>query len=425
MSIPRKSHEMLRLNCYITSFVIAFVITIILIPMALSVSAPSNPDSHWYINMAEGNYQETAKPFSYRVLYPFLAQKLTLLTHDVRSSFIVLALVSIFLLLFAVILLLMSKTTLPKILIISLFFTPYIMSLLKEYYLPDLCHAAIISCFFLTTIIFNRWYGILWLLPLFLTRESTILLSLTIILITFYNRENKLAMAALITTFIAIAISIYISSVAPSMPNLHRVNDLLYLFGKIPFNFLRNVLGVYTWFNVNDYHHPIVILKMPKYIHLGAIKTIVFGCLNFDRPLRTLITLLTYFGTLPIILLSIVKFRRKYLNNDIWLPVAVVYGLLTFCLGPSLGSSVERLVGFGWPAFLIATPILLAKYCQDKYLLIGLFSLSFLTSWLPFLGNWIFVNPLFGQLFVIVFAALLHYYTYRMLNNWRNKGAIT
>jgi hypothetical protein len=56
------------------------------------------------------------------------------------------------------------------------------------------------------------------------------------------------------------------------------------------------------------------------------------------------------------------KFEFETFGGDIlqpWARIALAYGLVSFFTGPALGASARRLVGYGWPAFLLAGPLLL------------------------------------------------------------------
>ncbi|HZM03562.1 MAG TPA: hypothetical protein VFC44_11185 [Candidatus Saccharimonadales bacterium] len=49
------------------------------------------PDSQKYISLAEGQFKKVESPFSKRILYPWMAQKLTRVAHlSLRTSFLAL-----------------------------------------------------------------------------------------------------------------------------------------------------------------------------------------------------------------------------------------------------------------------------------------------------------------------------------------------
>jgi len=50
------------------------------------------------------------------------------------------------------------------------------------------------------------------------------------------------------------------------------------------------------------------------------------------------------------------------MEAPIWVVIGLLYGLASFLIGPMLGASVNRLIGYGWPAFWLAVPFLASNY---------------------------------------------------------------
>jgi hypothetical protein len=169
------------------------------------------------------------------------------------------------------------------------------------------------------------------------------------------------------------------------------------MLGKIPYNFLKNILGIVLWTNTLAANNPtafpntpLLTVTVPSWLPLGAIHNV--GVYSFAPlyPFSTANTLLTTFGALPmLVLLVLARYRKSVFSDHDASPImlaALIYGLLSFFVGTSIGASTERLVGFGWPAFWIAFPLLLCQYhrCDNRFFLRFL-SYHTIICWFPFL----------------------------------------
>jgi len=64
------------------------------------------------------------------------------------------------------------------------------------------------------------------------------------------------------------------------------------------------------------------------------------------------------FGVLPLLLyIALRQGRFEGARSDLLMRFCLLYGLISFAIGPLLGASVYRLVLQGWPAFLVALPL--------------------------------------------------------------------
>jgi len=172
-------------------------------------------------------------------------------------------------------------------------------------------------------------------------------------------------------------------------PNIYHLPDTAYLLLKIPYNFSRNVLGIMFWTNSDPTRGvPTVTWNLPAFLHLGRVKEagILF---NWWPPLETLVSLVTVFGFAPLVFVYLWKRRSFGKPMPESIHVAFLYGLICYILGTSLGASIFRLIGGGWPLVWIAIPyVLMRMNIPINYLEgTGLAACYVLLAWAPFLGG--------------------------------------
>src|SRR5205814_709271 len=136
-----------------------------------------------------------------------------------------------------------------------------------------------------------------------------------------------------------------------------------YLFLKVPYNFLRNVLGIFVWTNTVPYA-PRWSVELPRWLQFGKIREIGLVTAGFDGPSVVLRAWLTSFGIAPVMLLTILRRARKRINWPTWLRIAWVYGWAMFFLAPCFGHSIDRLVSYAWPAFWIVLPVVFVSVIE-------------------------------------------------------------
>ena len=362
-------------------------------------------DSPQYIEIAAGRIYNVNMPFSSRILHPIVAGALAKVAHiNLASSFLTIGVLSLVVLLTAEFLVTKVAGLHPAV-VVAFLLTPLLAGLLRQYFLPDLFYAALLGLFFLCLGQNNKlWWTLALLLLLYITRESTILLSLTVALISIYRRQWRMLVGVIIVTILGMAVSTYASSLG--QPNIHAINNLLYILGKVPYNFSKNILGILLWTNTQAANNPIfysnpplLSITVPSWLPLGAIHSV--GVYTFDPlyPVSLVSTLLTTFGVLPVlVLLDLVRYRRSVFNIHNPSPImlaSLTYGLLSFFVGTFTGASFGRLVGYGWPAFWIASPLLIWKYHRgDTKFFLQFLSYHAAICWFPFLLSKTGIQPI-------------------------------
>ena len=116
--------------------------------------------------------------------------------------------------------------------------------------LPDLWYAGLLSIFLLFLYQKHFLAAALMLFPLYLSRESTILV-LFCLLVVGWRRMSALDYGvAIVASFSGMRIVKFLASA--SMANREHLDPNLYLAGKVPWNFAKNVLGIPLWNNLNQ-----------------------------------------------------------------------------------------------------------------------------------------------------------------------------
>lgn len=361
----------------------------------LSAPVVVDVDSVHYIDIALGHLADVHQPFSSRALIPLVAGELSNATGlSLDRAFMTLGLLALATLLAA----LASAQARAQARPIAVFVvvTPLLVDLTQQIYLPDLGHAALVALCLLALYTGRYRLAMLALFVAVLVRESTLLLSVCVVGIALARRQRALALQVGIVTVAGWLLSTFIAG--QGQPNIHAANSLVYLAGKVPFNALRNLLGVFMWTDTLAANDPVVYARaplfafdVPSWAPLGAIHRVGLYALVPEYPLTTLQTLLTHFGILPFLVLADAWARWRSRGRSLWadLPLAVqvalVYGLIAFVAGTSLGASVHRLIGYGWPAFWLAAPLVfLRRSAQGAPGLGRLAALHFAIAWAPF-----------------------------------------
>jgi hypothetical protein len=178
-------------------------------------------------------------------------------------------------------------------------------------------------------------------------------------------------------------------------PNIHEMGGVSYLVLKVVSNSAANLLGITLWSDTYAQtlphfypEQPVWKMALPAVLSPGSISEI--GIYRFEPwlPLRTLVMMLTTFGLLPFCLFY---FRGAGVSKLKELPmgvgIALVCGICFWLLGPLTGRSVDRLIGYGWPAFWVAVPVIAASlpkaYLINPRQAAWFWSGHLLLSWLP------------------------------------------
>lgn len=374
-------------------------------------------DMKWYVAMAENRFNEVIQPFSGRFLQPFLTGQISsYFGLSVNQSFFVVTIISLisFFIINAV---LFKKISQPSLFLVPIFLLPYFAGLFQASFLPDSFYIFLIAFFFLFLMERMEAAGLLILFLLFLTRESTILLGIALLVVSFLRSQKILTVAVLVV--IALSIFTTYQIAALGLPNIHNLSNFSYLVLKMPYNFFNNVFGAKLWINtLPNLCNPLFVFNVPRYLQIGPIDSVGFCRFDASAPLYTAMVLLTTFGVMPLALCYVLFSRFKLVMNKspLWLLIALTYGLASYFMSVLVTGAVQRSVGYGWPAFLLAVPFLLTAFFQiDKKFLLKLSFVQMFVVWLPIVvgKGTVFGVSVLWFVFLLILAAYV--YTFHLL----------
>jgi hypothetical protein len=398
---------------------IAVIVSIIIISY-LHGFPQWHSDGRWYIMIAQGDIENVIKPFSGRILHPYLVRSVSYIANvNLINSFILTNYLSLFLLVFITTYILSSSTKYPYIAFIILV-NPVLVRLFEFCYLSELFHAALLSLLFLSMYIGLAWAWMLLLLFLTLTRDNTMILSFWLSFITWKRSQWKKAILIIVITLLGI----YISSLAAQKgrPNVHNLPQSIYLLVKVPYNLLHNFTGIILWTNtyatnpITSWKEPPVAkIALPHWLQFGNITSIGIYRIDLRAPLHTLVNYFTMFGLAPtfLIILLLRYFNQIILKEPLYLVSAATFGLFCFLIGPAFAPDVDRLMAYGWPAFWIATPIwIVKKYAIDQNVATRLIMYHVILCWSPWVVSLLKFVPTFFYIVILLSAGLLQYLSF-------------
>lgn len=328
--------------------------------LTLAWSAPASrlrytwtlPDVKFYLLMAQGRYDQVPAPFSARPLAPLAAHWIAALLHgSAETGFVVLAVGSLVCALLAVFSL-ATRSGAPRWTLLVLALVPFWPQLLGEAGLPDPFYTALLAAFLLA--LEREWMTLAaaLLFPLMLTRESTSLTLVCFLLTCWRQMRWPQAVLALGSAAAGMLLVRHLS--AGSLPNPEHLSGGLYMAGKLVANTARN-LGVMPWSNV--YREVCAVPVWQHAVHLGPVRSVGVCRFSADGPRELCATVLTVFGALPVAGIALWASRQRPAEPvSAMTRFALVYGGVSVLLAPMLGTWLERLVGYGWPLFLVAVP---------------------------------------------------------------------
>jgi hypothetical protein len=135
---------------------------------------------------------------------------------------------------------------------------------------------------------------------------------------------------------------------------------------------------------------------------------------------------LTWFGVMPSVVLLVLIWRRWRLARADGLSfnsqLPLTYGTLALLVGPCIGASIGRLVGYAWPLGWVAAPELLVRYFNTSKRLIGqMTGLQATACWTPLLLTRAGVPQIPSDLIAVAVALTCHVAAFRILR--RNRMA--
>jgi hypothetical protein len=316
------------------------------------------PDANQYLAMANHQKNLIMLPFASRQLGILIVQAFSHLLHlSIAHSFFLEGALC-FAVFLATVLYLLVRSGAPRWMLPAIAGLFFWSQQLEDLLLPDLLYAALICCFLLLLWRGHMIFAALMMLPLMVARESTIF-TLGCFLIAG-GRRLRLREAAASVLATAAGILIVHRLTLDAQPNQEHISPIFYMAAKMPWNFLKNVLGLNPWANV---YRACEVPRWQVPLHLGPLHAIGLCAADFSYPLHAIAAALASFGLLPLLLFQLRRVRiepaSRLGRNAIFLRFCVLYGIASFLLAPLLGESFLRLYFYSWPLFLVAIPILM------------------------------------------------------------------
>ncbi len=329
-------------------------------------------DTTYYLNTAYG--RPSVLPFASRQLGPLTVRGIAALAHiSIEKAFELEGLAALIFFAGTVFYLLLRsgapRWTVPALAGLSFWAFQY-----NGLVMPDLLYAALLCIFILLlqpedarepAPNFGRGrilLAALMLLPLTVSRESTLLTLLCFLLAGWRRLRLAEVLTALASTFAGTVLVRHLTRNA--LPNQEHISPTLYLFAKMPWNFLKNFTGITPWANV---YRSCEVPRWQVALHAGSLTGIGICGEDWHYPATFLFSALATFGLLPLLVLRlrprIVAILRAPAPgvhaDDLALRFSLIYGLVSFLLAGLLGESFVRLFDYSWPLFFIALPTLL------------------------------------------------------------------
>jgi hypothetical protein len=311
-------------------------------------------DARFYLGIATGDYSQVMQPFASRQLGALVVTGLMHMLHStVENGFLLEGTASIVVVL-VVTYYLALKTLAPRWLFFAIAFVPFWSFLLHDLVLPDLWYSALLVMMLWMLDGEYLLAAALMMFPLMLSRESTSL-TLACFLVATWKRSGWTEKAvAVLATFAGSLVVKHLA--ARALPNTEQLPRSIYMLAKVPWNFMNNVLGLAPWSNVNTQFCAVPQWSWP--LHLGKVHAIGVCGFSVTGWVFASEAALSDFGLLPLLLGFIWWRTRKISKPGVLIRFSLVYGSASLMLAPVLGTWFTRLIGYAWPMFFVALPLL-------------------------------------------------------------------
>jgi hypothetical protein len=335
-----------------------------------------SPDALAYRLLALGQNGAVARPFSGRILGAAAAGWLGRVTSlGVDRGFLLFGIICLLTLLVLVVRLLWSWRA-STIIFAAIFLMPFWVDLLRDYYLPDLLHAAILAALLLALASSRPTLAMLLLFPAYVARESTQLIVLCLLWAAWRRIPARAAVAGVLAVAGGAIVNRHYGNLGAA--SVQGMGTAAYLFGKVGWSFFHNVVGLPLWSNIlPECKSPLWVISLPHGEHLGAVRMIGLCQPSAWGPARVALSWFGLFGVGPALALALFRPMLSLMGSarseggasvpDALMIVyrfSFIYGLVSWWLAPLLGASTDRLVEYAWPFFFVALPLCLAVYSR-------------------------------------------------------------
>lgn len=363
-------------------------------------------DARFYLGIATGDYSQVMQPFASRQLGALVVAGLMHLFHcTVESGYLFEGTASIVLLLVAIYYLAIRFAA-PLWVLFAIAFVPFWSGLMQGIVLPDLWYSALLALMLLMLEGEHLLAASIMMFPLMVSRESTSLTLICFLIATWRCLRWRDRVAAVISSLAGSALVKHLA--ARAQPNSEHLPQSVYMLAKLPWNFMNNVLGLAPWSNLNTQ-----FCSVPRWaiqLHLGPLHAV--GVCGFSPAgwMKISESALSEFGLLPLLLGFLWWHTRKLSKSNLLLRFALFYGAACLLLAPVLGTWIERLIGYAWPMFFVALPMLFdlvprtTRKLSREFAALGFFGMHLLVFDLA--GRWFWMTQLVVNL-ILWYAGFL------------------
>jgi len=262
-----------------------------------------------------------------------------------------------------------------------LFFTatPIVIDQYRNYYWADLFYLAV-WLVFLLVLRSNIWLSLPIVVALYLTRESTIILIASLIMVGVLKGKKLFVAGSLAAGFAGASLtSLRVSS---AIPNAHGIPIWMLDLLKVPFNFALNVAGVSLWTNTiaSTTAPPVKSFVLPTFLQIGNITNVGYIDWSWTRPAAVVLFLISAFGLLLLSTFHSIRIgKTKY--EPIYEAVSHLFGAFMLILTPLTGTTPSRYVLYSAPLFWIISVRWMRNWSCRR--VVPLAGLSLAIAWFP------------------------------------------
>jgi hypothetical protein len=352
-------------------------------------------DGQDYFRIAEGNPSSAYSYYAGRVFHPWLARAAAEISgSSLQDGFRLVSVLS--LLMFGFVVTIPNRQSFLAIgFAVLTIAAPVVISAYQAYYFQTLCYSAILAGGLLV-LKERRWLFLPFLVLLYLTRESTVLITIALVTLATLRKDSRFAVAvAIVSVCCLITVRILVSQ---GIPDKHGLNPFLFYGLKIAYSLAYNFFGLVFWTNTNATTIvciPSVRWDVSSIAMLGKIKEIGFCGFYPELPLHSALLLVTAFGVCPAIIWLCRSSLFRLLRTGTYdLALATSFGVLAllsaYFTGPGMGG--YRYMMYTWPLFIYMSLWILSLFgvvasSRDVVLLLVC---QFIALWLPFS---VFLDP--------------------------------
>jgi hypothetical protein len=203
------------------------------------------------------NYQRLSIGDTSRMMQPFASRQMgALVVHALMRGLHISSYAAWYLeaeiagaALLAVVYGLMAKTAVPRWMLLALVVVPFWSGQMQYLVMPDLWYSGLLAIMFLLMARRQMLSAALMMFPLMFSRESTTLTLLCFLVAAWSSLRWRDRIAAVLS---AGAGTLLVGHLARnSGANVEHLPEMVYILAKVPWNFVRNVIGFEPWSNVN------------------------------------------------------------------------------------------------------------------------------------------------------------------------------